>query len=187
MFGMWSEFLLVRLSIWIACGLWFIGAWCRIVSSSHGNARTERVYRWTWFGAGVFTWVHVFSSYGLVHDWSHAAVLEQTGDDSYAVVGFRVPWGVYVNFLFAGILSGYSGWMIRKRGRVYGLDRLVYLFLAFIVFNALVVFKTGTIRWIGLAGFGLVAAMYWFRHRSTNETIATSESLSGGGPRNFLG
>lgn len=176
MVRMWSEFIFVRVSIWIACGLWFLGAWYRVVSSSRENASAERVYRWAWFWAGAFTWAHVFASYGLVHGWSHSAVLKQTGDDSYAVVGFRVPWGVYVNFLFAGILSGYSGWMIWNRRRATGLDGFVYFFLAFIVFNALVVFKTGAIRWIGLASFGSVAAMYWFTCRRANETIAASKS-----------
>lgn len=163
---MWSEFFYVRLSIWIACGLWFVGAGARIVSAERASSFPEHLYRWSWLSAGFFTWVHVFASYGFVHEWSHESVLKQTGDESFAVVGFRVPWGVYVNFLFAGLLVSYSGWMISAERRAGRLDRLFYLFLAFIVLNALVVFKTGTIRWIGVLGFAILGALHWSNRES---------------------
>lgn len=156
MIGMWSEFVFIRVSIWIAAGLWFLGSAARAVASAVSSAeplRPERAYRWTWFFSGVFTWIHIVASYGLVHHWSHANVLQHTGEESYAVIGIRAPWGVYANFVFAGVLCGYSSWMILRKERVYWADSIVFLFLAFIVFNALVIFKTGPIRWIGLTGF----------------------------------
>ncbi|MCU0720771.1 MAG: hypothetical protein MUC83_13765 [Pirellula sp.] len=183
--GMWSEFLFVRVSIWIACGLWFLGSISRILSRAQQIARLERVYRWTWFLAGIFTWIHVFASYGLVHNWSHSAVLKHTGDESYAVIGLRVPWGVYANFVFAGILSGYSGWMILKKGRESaGLDTFVYFFLAFIVFNALVIFKTGPIRWIGLLGFAIVICTHLRCHGAKKSQASSKESSASA---DFLG
>jgi hypothetical protein len=172
MISMWSEFIVVRVSIWLACGLWFLGAISRIVSNSRQIAKFESAYHWAWFCAGIFTWVHVFASYGLIHGWSHASVLKHTGDESYAVIGFRVPWGVYANFIFAGVLSGYSGWMILKKGRVTWLDPITYFFLAFIVFNALVIFKAGPIRWIGLLGFAIIASLH-LRRRSVKKAAAS--------------
>ena len=174
--SMWFEFVLVRVSIWIACGLWFLGSVSRVVSNSQQIANLESAYRWAWFWAGIFTWVHVFASYGLVHGWSHAAVLKHTGDESYAVIGLRVPWGVYANFIFAGMLSGYSGWMLLRKGRVKGLDSVIYFFLAFIVFNALVIFKTGLIRWIGLLGFAVVASLHLYFRGTKNVATSSDES-----------
>ncbi|MFN7874657.1 MAG: hypothetical protein ACK5PB_05025 [Pirellula sp.] len=149
---MWSEFVFVRVSIWIASGLWFLGSAARAISRGQPS-QLERAYQWIWFFTGIFTWTHVLASYGLIHNWSHANVLQHTGEESYAVIGIRVPWGVYANFVFAGVLSGYSGWMILRNRRASWADSIVFLFLAFIVFNALVIFKTGPIRWIGLIGF----------------------------------
>lgn len=157
---MWPEFVLIRVSIWIVCGLWFLGSAVRIASHCRQQAKFEKTYRWAWFFAGIFTWIHVFSSYGLVHNWNHANVLKHTGDESYAVIGIRVPWGVYANFLFAGVLSGYSVWMIFKKCRHTVVDSIVYIFLAFIVFNALVIFKTGSIRWFGLIGFAAIILLH---------------------------
>lgn len=154
--NMWSEFFLVKVSIWCACGLWFVGAYARSLPRSTSKASFERAYRWSWFGAGLSTWVHIVASYGLVHGWNHESVLKQTGDESFAVVGFRVPWGVYANFVFAAVLLGYSVAMIRTQARITRIDSWVHLFLAFIVFNAMIVFKTGPIRWAGLIAFTLL-------------------------------
>ncbi len=159
MIGMWSEFVLVRVSIWMAAGFWFLGSAARAISRGVPS-QLERAYHWTWFFAGVFTWIHVIASYGLIHSWSHANVLQHTGDESFAVIGIRVPWGVYANFVFAGVLSGYSGWMILNKGRTHWVDSIVFSFLAFIVFNALVIFKTGPIRWIGLIGFVALCSIH---------------------------
>lgn len=172
---MWSEFVLVRVSIWIASGLWFLGATARAVSSAQPS-QMERVYRWTWLFAGGFTWTHVIASYGLIHNWSHANVLQHTGEESYAVIGIRVPWGVYANFVFAGVLSGYSGWMILRKRRAYWADLIVFLFLAFIVFNALVIFKIGPIRWIGFVGFVALFSLHVYRQIYRQGSIARGYS-----------
>lgn len=129
----------------------------RSLSTSISKDFFELAYRWSWFGAGLCTLVHILASYDLVHGWSHQSVLKQTGDESFAVVGLRVPWGVYANFVFAAILTGYSVAMIRIQARIARIDWWIFLFLAFIVFNAMIVFKTGPIRWAGLAAFSVLA------------------------------
>jgi hypothetical protein len=136
----------------------------------------ERVYQWTWFSAGLFTWIHVIASYGLIHDWSHTSVLQHTGEESYAVIGIRVPWGVYANFVFAGILSGYSGWMILRKRRLPWADSSMFFFLAFIIFNALVIFKTGPIRWLGLLAFGAICSFHVYRHNAKSKRTLAKES-----------
>jgi len=160
-----AEFLLVRVSVWLAMLTWFAGAWFRVTSRSiplQAATVGERAYHWLWLLSGFATWVHVLASYGFVHGWDHQAVLRQTAQESFEVTGLRADWGVYVNFLYATVLTLYSGAMVIGGRRLERLDVWVYGFTAFIVFNATVVFKGGWLRWLAglatsivLAGHGL--------------------------------
>lgn len=165
-----AEFLLVRVSVWLAMLAWFAGAWFR-ATSHPGPGQTvpgqpvssgERAYHGLWLFSGLATWVHILASYGFVHGWDHEAVLRQTAEESFQVTGLRADWGVYVNFLYATVLTIYSGVMVAGGRRLQRADVWVYGFTAFIVFNATIVFKGGWLRVLaGLATLVVILGHGW--------------------------
>jgi len=57
-------------------------------------------------------------------------------------------------------------WGLDRRGyeaRPVWLDRVVHGFLAFVVFNATVVYETGFIRWAGTVLFAALGVLWWRR------------------------
>ena len=154
------EILLVRVSVWLASIAWFIGAVCRQRASkssttksdsSHPRETLEKIYRWSWLVGSLFMFVHIISSYGFVHHWSHQAAVLHTADVSFETTGIRAGWGVYVNFLFALLWLIYSSTMIFAARRIPIIDLVVFVFLAVIIACATIVFETGVIRLVALA------------------------------------
>ena len=110
--------------------------------------------------------IHIVGSYGVVHDWSHAAAIEATRQESLAVTGIAAGWGIYANFLFAGTWLVYSLWMLVANGRKR-IDRLILRFTGAIIFFATVVFESGVVRWLALLAFaGLLIHAFSLRWKS---------------------
>lgn len=151
-----AEFLLVRVSVWLACVAWFIGALCRISpprlknrfpASSSSLTKLEATCAWSWLIGAALLSIHIVASYTFVYHWNHQAALAATAEDSFRVTGVRASWGVYVNFAFAAIWLSYSLACLTGKRRHGWFDTAIYLFLAFIVACATILFETGTIRW----------------------------------------
>lgn len=135
-------------------------------------------------GAGLVV-THILASYAYEYGWNHAAAVAATAEQSRRVTGVAAGWGVYVNFAFVGVWCVVSGWLVRagaqsdrpgetliRPGDAFennGLRRRflgVYLgFSVLIVFSATVVFESGGIRWVGLAGFAGLAVIAFRTHR----------------------
>ncbi|PAY17519.1 hypothetical protein CKO51_20870 [Rhodopirellula sp. SM50] len=156
------EFLLVRVSVWLACVAWFAGAFCRLLSAQQGQTpadlrreqqSVEAAYGWLWLVGSLLLCIHIAASYGFVHHWSHRDAVEVTARESFRVTGISAGWGVYVNFLFALVWLGYSIALVATRRRDKVIDRSVYVFLAIIFGFATVVFEAGVIRYAALAAF----------------------------------
>jgi hypothetical protein len=130
--------------------------------------RRESAARWLWTLGCAALWIHVACVFQFYHDWSHAAAYEQTARDTAEVTGFDWGGGVYVNYLTMLAWGADVGWWwlspesFRTRPRI--LEALWQTFLAFIMFNATVVFKTGMTRWIGVAATVALLAL-WCRPR----------------------
>jgi hypothetical protein len=161
----WEDWL-VYATVWLAVGCWFVGAMSRILADRWSFRRgdvggrhwaLERAYRSCWLLGGILTLVHIAASYGWVHRWSHAAALQATAEESYRVTGIRASWGVYVNFVFAFVWLSYAITMWVRAGRFNVLDALIFWFSALIVFAATVLFESGVLRWLSLAGFVALA------------------------------
>lgn len=114
----------------------------------------ERLARWLWTIGGLFLWLHVACAFEHFHAWSHASALAQTARDTAAVTGFDWGGGLWINYFVMLLWAGDVVWWWlaplshQARGRAWEIAWQGGL--AFIVFNALVVFKTGPLRWTGL-------------------------------------
>jgi hypothetical protein len=142
-----------------------------------------RVVRWLWTLGWLFFLAHVGAAFHHSHHWSHWHALERTREQS--------SWGegIYLSYLFA-VLWGADvvawwvapGWYAR-RSRWF--DGLLHGYLAFITFNATVVFGKGAIQRGGAILFGalilsLTAAL--FSRLPHKESHDEASGDSGPGP-----
>jgi hypothetical protein len=121
-------------------------------------ARLERrdgTARLTWSVACAFYLVHVAAAFQFYHHWSHAAAYVETARQTASTVGLDWGGGLYFNYLFTVIWIADVFWWWRAGLAAYRERRqigfAIHCFLAFMFFNATVVFAHGMIRWLGMA------------------------------------
>ena len=126
--------------------------------------RTELLQRTFWSLACLLTWAHVLLAFGTHHHWSHAAAYEHTATETAKKVGIEWGGGIYFNYVFLALWSADAIWWwwnpVAYRARARGFSIFVHAYLAFIAFNATVVFETGPVRYAGIGatiGLGLIA------------------------------
>jgi hypothetical protein len=116
------------------------------------------------WSVGVATFlVHVVTAFDAIHGWSHTAAYQHVD----TVSGFGA--GIFVSYAFTVVWVIDATWWLADRVaydlRPTWLDRLIHGFLAFVVFNATVVYETGFIRWAGVICFSLLGLLLLARAR----------------------
>jgi hypothetical protein len=148
----------------------YVGRLAVDLSSPGVQPQRERLTRWLWTFGCLFLWIHVACAFQFFHHWSHAAAHEQTARETAAVTGLDWGGGIWINYLVMFLWAGdVARWWLapashRMRGVIWGV--LWQAGLAFIVFNATVVFETGAVRWIGLLMTAFLLALavrHWRR------------------------
>lgn len=150
---------LVRLAL-----LCYAAALTRLLSG-----RVDALARAAWTAGFVLLTLHVLAAFAAVHHWSHARAWEHTAAETQATLGLALGAGVYFNYVFV-LLWGIDvvwWWTSAATYRVRSrwLTLAVHGYLAFVVFNSVVVFESGPLRWLGLLatlGLGVV----WWTHRA---------------------
>jgi hypothetical protein len=117
---------------------------------------------WTW---GVVSFlVHLAMAFHFYHGWSHTHAFEHTREVS------GVGEGIYVSYLFTWLWIGDAlWWLVRPKSyavRPAWIDWTLHTFMLFIVFNGMVLFESGAIRWVGVGMF-LALAIVWKLARPT--------------------
>ena len=124
----------------------------------HWSARGRRsrlaAARWAWSAGCLAFLLHVFCAFQFYHHWSHADAHAVTARRTAEVVGWNWGGGLYANYIFALVwLADAVNWWrglehYENRPRI--LTGSVRGFLAFMIFNATVVFAEGAVRWLSL-------------------------------------
>ena len=119
-----------------------------------------------WTAGFVLFVVHVLASFHFVHHWSHHAAYEATAKQTGELLGIEFGGGVYFNYLFLIAWGGdvWSTWYppAREQWIIHWLLRLGMLYMLFIAFNGVVVFKSGWLRMVGIAAtLILLAGLIW--------------------------
>ena len=117
--------------------------------------------RWCWTIAWACFLVHLVMAFHYYHHWSHADAFERTrrvsglGEGIYISYAFMVLWSADVLF-----------WWLRPTryaARSPWIDRTLHVVMLFVVFNSMVVFESGFIRWTGVAMFAVLAVVWLAR------------------------
>lgn len=124
---------------------------------------------WT-FGAALCV-AHVAAAFHWVHEWSHAHAVAATARQTGEIVGLEFGGGVWANYLLLAVWSADAAWRWLDPRRYWERPRAwtgwILGFLAFILFNATVVFGGWAGRVVGVAGCVLVGVGLLLR-RSAN-------------------
>jgi len=138
--------LTIRLTIDIALVLWFL-TWM-----------LPRPNRRLWTLGWVLFVGHVWAVFQFAHHWSHAAAFQHVENES----GFGA--GIYVNYAF-GVYGIYDVIRWNVNGLSAKPSRWWLGIMAFIAFNATVIYEDGVVRWVGLGMFVLIGICL-FRRQS---------------------
>jgi hypothetical protein len=159
--------LLTRWTIRLALALYVTGIVLRV--RAEGRRPWLIAARLTWVAGCASFFVHVACAFQFFHAWSHRAAYEATARQTAEVVGLAWGGGLYVNYAFAAVWAADACWWLswpeRYQARSPVIEGAVQGFLAFVAFNATVVFGAGAIRWAGLATTLLLAALIWHARR----------------------
>lgn len=146
-----------------------LAAACYVVAIACGLLFADRRRAWMrpWWTAGaVVLTVHMVLAYGLVYGWSHTAAVAETAARTRRATGWYAPAGIWFNFVCVLVwLVDVAWWWLspgeyERRGHSAPLRRwgwFVHAFLAFMMFNAAVVFVEGPVRVVfGAATLALI-------------------------------
>jgi hypothetical protein len=156
----------VRLSL-----AWYAVALCLMMrlNAADWSAASDigRLARWCWTLGLIIFLIHVLLAFHFYHHWSHADAFERTRQ----IAGFGE--GLYANYLFALLWTAdVACWWLRPAryaARSPWIDRGLHGFMLFMVFNSMVVFATGPVRWAGLLlGIVLGIAYFHWQVRASN-------------------
>jgi hypothetical protein len=132
-------------------------------------ARRDLRLRWLWTLGCLLLWAHVASAFAFYHHWSHDDAYMRTARETADTVGIDWGGGIYFNYLFMLLWTFDVAWWWtlpaahQNRSRMYSVFLDAYL--AFIAFNATVVFGNGAVRYFGIAAtLGLVWLAWSSRH-----------------------
>ena len=146
--------------------IWTVSSWEMLKASREvwTTRNDERVMmQANWLAGWLMLCVHIAAAFDLVHGWSHAAAFEHTertagvGEGVFVNYAFVLLWGLDVLWLLIGPAS------YARRSRWIGWP--LHGFLAFVTFNATVIYGTGLARWLGVAAFTLLVVRLVFRLR----------------------
>ena len=130
----------VFVTAWLVVAAWVAAEWSR-------NA-------WAWLFAAVTMLCHSAVAMGVAHGWSHSHALAHTQEFSGFGPGLYVSYAVVAVWLFDAV-AGACGLPWRR------LHTLTRGFVAFVVFNATVVYGTWPGKVLGLTAFGVLVAVWW--------------------------
>jgi hypothetical protein len=146
-----------RWTIRIALALY---TYALIVLSKRGSPTVARA---AWTLACLALVAHVGFAFHFYHSWSHDIAYATTARQTAEIVGLNWGGGIYANYALAIVWTMDVVWWWANPASRHARPRIMEWglqgFLAFMFFNATVVFGSGMIRWAGLAVFVLLTLL----------------------------
>jgi hypothetical protein len=108
--------------------------------------------------------LHISCAFEFVHHWSHDAAYQYTARQTAVMTGFDSGSGLLLNYAVALVwLADACWWWLadeRYQSRPRWIEWIVQGFLAFMWFNATVVFGHRAACWIGTSGLVSLAVIW---------------------------
>ena len=147
-----GEFL-TRGTIWISILSYAAG--CVVFAMARRQTQLDSWVRLAWTVGCAALLLHFISAFNFYHSWSQQLAYVETARQTAEV--FKINWGggLFINYAVATLWFADVAWWwfagVRSyRRRPWLITLTWHSFLIFILFNAMVVFKTGLTRWVGL-------------------------------------
>lgn len=153
-------------TIWLALGYYGLSLALQLTLPTRGLRFSQarwHLTRWCWTLAWFAYLIHVALAFHDYHHWSHQEAINHVEQAS----GFGP--GIYFSHLFTlvwtlDVLAQWviPGWYLQRPGWI---DWLLHGYLAFIVFQATVVFEQGVVRWasvVGMLVLGILLMVRWY-------------------------
>jgi hypothetical protein len=169
---------LTRYTARVALLFWFAASVVMLVlePAEWAAVGRGRLARCCWSLAWLGYVIHLGVAFHYYHHWSHAAAVRHVQEAS----GFGE--GIFVSHAFTlfWTLDMVAWWLRPSRyaARSPWFDRLLHGFMAFMVFNASVVYEQGFIRWAGLTAFAVLAPLWLATRRFARLTPDLREEPS---------
>ena len=159
-----GEFL-TRATIWTTIVAYTAGS--VVFAYARGRKSWDSTTRVLWTIAVIALIGHFICAYQFYHHWSHESAYVDTARQTDEVVGLNWGGGLFINYGLLTIWAIDVGWwwfrgLNSYRARPWPVIAAWHGFLIFILFNAMVVFKHGAVRWVGL-GICIVLVVSWVR------------------------
>jgi hypothetical protein len=136
---------------------------CLLLVRRPGDDYLLRVARLEWTLGWIAYLIHLLVAFQIYHHGSHAEAVEHVR----AASGFGP--GIFVSHFFTLVWTlDVAQWWLRPgrhAARPAWVGGLLHAFMAFIVFNAMIVFETGAIRWVGVVLFTVFALLLALRSK----------------------
>jgi hypothetical protein len=131
-----------------------------------GRPRPARM-AWT-FGFCLYL-THVAAAFHFRHHWSHDAAYEETARQTAELFGVRWGGGLYCNYAFTAVWAFDVIWIWWSADTYHRRPRWIAMtiqcFMAFMFFNATVIFVSGWVRWLSLLVI-IALGILWLRTRA---------------------
>ena len=130
----------------------------------------QRFQRGLWTLGCLFVWAHVASAFAFYHHWSHDDAYSRTARETANTIGIDWGGGIYFNYLFVLLWTFDVAWWwslpasYRARSQTYSV--FLHAYLAFIAFNATVVFGHGAVLYFGIA---VTLGLVWLARVSSSK------------------
>lgn len=140
-----------------------------------GVSRRGRGLRILWLLGAIAAITHSLGALIGYHGGSQVDAIRATSEQTKAVLGIAVGYGLFVNYLFliVWLLDAVHPFSAKRSipsvliprlfGRTVPWSFIVLAFLAFIFFNGTVVFKDGWLRVTGIASSVVILGCYLYR------------------------
>lgn len=146
----------VRTTALFAAAAWGMVAAVMLLSSPRGwDSGDRRFLQMAWLLAWSLFAIHVAAAFHFAHGWSHAVAVAHVEKESGA------GEGIFVSYLFTLVWGADALWLAARPESYVRRPRwvawTVHGLLAFVTFNATVVYGAGLARWGGAVGFAVLA------------------------------
>jgi hypothetical protein len=133
------------------------------------NRRWKAAFRLAWTAGCILYLTHVWGAFQFFHSWSHLAAYRETARRTRELFGIEWGGGLYFNYLFSLVWLADTVWLWKSldtyHHRPSWVGTAIHAFLAFMFFNATVIFASGFSRWLGVAATTALVLL-WLRART---------------------